>query len=64
MLFPLAGRTSLLQPHASFLKGIVEEFHARGMPLCSIPFEGCYTEEVGFRLFDGFSSDCLGVCSR
>ena len=52
-------------PRASYLKGIVEEFHAHGIPVCSIPFEGGDTEEVYFRLFDlgfdGFSSDYPSV---
>ena len=59
------GAAEQFVPRASYLKGIVDEFHAHGIPVCSIPFEGGDTEEVYFRLFDlgfdGFSSDYPSV---
>ena len=52
-------------PRASYLKKIIAEFHAHGIPVCSIPFEGGETEEVYFKLFemgcDGFSTDYPSV---
>ena len=52
-------------PRASYLKGLVDEFHAHGIPVCSIPFEGGEKEDAYFRLFDlgfdGFSSDYPSV---
>ena len=52
-------------PRASYLKKIIAEFHAHGIPVCSIPFEGGDTEEVYFKLFemgcDGFSTDYPSV---
>lgn len=52
-------------PSASYLKGLVDEFHAHGIPVCSIPFEGGDTEEAYLELrklgFDGFSSDYPSV---
>ncbi len=52
-------------PRASYLKKIIDEFHAHGIPVCSIPFEGGETEEVYFKLFDmgcdGFSTDYPSV---
>lgn len=52
-------------PTAGYLKKIIAEFHAHGIPVCSIPFEGGESEEVYFKLFelgcDGFSSDYPGV---
>ena len=48
-------------PRASYLRKLVDEFHAHGIPVCSIPFSSGDAEEVYFRLFDlgfdGFSSD-------
>ena len=48
-------------PSEAYLRKLVDEFHAHGIPVCSIPFEGGDAEEVYFRLFDlgfdGFSSD-------
>ena len=48
-------------PRAAYLKSLVDEFHAHGIPVCSIPFAGGETEEAYLRLFDlgfdGFSSD-------
>ena len=52
-------------PRASYLRKIIAEFHANGIPVCSIPFEGGETEEVYFRLHelgcDGFSTDYPSV---
>lgn len=52
-------------PSTAYLKKIIAEFHAHGIPVCSIPFRGGQTEEVYFRLFelgcDGFSSDYPSV---
>ena len=52
-------------PRVSYLKKIIAEFHAHGIPVCSIPFEGGETEEVYFKLFelgcDGFSTDYPSV---
>ena len=52
-------------PRASYLKKIIAELHANGIPVCSIPFEGGETEEVYFKLFelgcDGFSTDYPSV---
>ena len=52
-------------PRASYLKRIIAEFHANGIPVCSIPFEGGEAEEVYFKLFelgcDGFSTDYPSV---
>ena len=52
-------------PRASYLKGLVDEFHAHGIPVCSIPFEGGDSEEAYLKLrelgFDGFSSDYPSV---
>ena len=52
-------------PRASYLKKLIDEFHAHGIPVCSIPFEGGDTEEVYFKLFDlgcdGFSTDYPSV---
>lgn len=48
-------------PRVSYLKSLVGEFHAHGIPVCSIPFAGGDSEEAYLRLFDlgfdGFSSD-------
>jgi len=48
-------------PTAAYLKKLVDEFHAHGIPVCSIPFAGGETEEAYFKLhelgFDGFSTD-------
>ena len=52
-------------PRASYLRKIIAEFHANGIPVCSIPFEGGETEEVYFKLHelgcDGFSTDYPSV---
>ena len=52
-------------PRASYLKKIIAEFHAHGIPVCSIPFAGGDKEEVYFKLFemgcDGFSTDYPSV---
>ena len=52
-------------PGTDYLKGLIDEFHAHGIPVCSIPFAGGDTEAVYFRLFDlgcdGFSSDYPSV---
>ena len=52
-------------PRASYLKKIIDEFHAHNIPVCSIPFAGGETEEVYFKLFDlgcdGFSTDYPSV---
>ncbi|MBQ3288395.1 MAG: hypothetical protein IJH50_03180 [Kiritimatiellae bacterium] len=52
-------------PRASYLQKLIDEFHAHGIPVCSIPFEGGDTEEVYFKLFDlgcdGFSTDYPSV---
>jgi len=52
-------------PRASYLKKIIAEFHAHGIPVCSIPFQGGEAEEVYFKLHelgcDGFSTDYPSV---
>ena len=52
-------------PSSDVLREMVEEFHSRGIPVCSIPFQGGETEEVYFKLFDlgfdGFSTDYPSV---
>ena len=52
-------------PSTNVLKDMVAEFHAHGIPVCSIPFQGGETEEVYFKLFDlgfdGFSTDYPSV---
>lgn len=52
-------------PRVSYLKKIIAEFHANGIPVCSIPFEVGETEEVYFKLHelgcDGFSTDYPSV---
>ena len=52
-------------PRAEYLGKLVDEFHAHGIPVCSIPFEGGESEEVYFKLFDlgfdGFSTDYPSV---
>lgn len=52
-------------PSRAYLKKIIAEFHAHGIPVCSIPFRGGESEEVYFKLFelgcDGFSSDYPSV---
>lgn len=52
-------------PSASYLHKIVGEFHAHGIPVCSIPFAGGDLEEAYMKLFelgcDGFSSDYPSV---
>ncbi|MGN0852251.1 MAG: glycerophosphodiester phosphodiesterase [Kiritimatiellia bacterium] len=48
-----------------YLKRIIDEFHAHGVKVCSIPFEGGDREEVYRRLWelgcDGFSTDYPSV---
>jgi len=48
-----------------YLKQLIDEFHAHGVKVCSIPFEGGETEEVYHRLWelgcDGFSTDYPSV---
>ena len=52
-------------PRVAYLKKIIAEFHAHGIPVCSIPFSGGDKEEVYFKLFemgcDGFSTDYPSV---
>ena len=52
-------------PRTEYLRKLVDEFHAHGIPVCSIPFAGGETEEAYFRLrdlgFDGFSTDYPSV---
>ena len=52
-------------PSTKVLNDMVAEFHAYGIPVCSIPFQGGETEEVYFKLFDlgfdGFSTDYPSV---
>ena len=52
-------------PRVSYLRRIIDEFHAHGIPVCSIPFEGGDAEETYFKLFelgcDGFSTDYPSV---
>ena len=48
-----------------YLKKLIDEFHAHGVKVCSIPFEGGETEEVYHKLWelgcDGFSTDYPSV---
>ena len=48
-----------------YLKQLIDEFHAHGVKVCSIPFEGGDREEVYHRLWelgcDGFSTDYPSV---
>ena len=48
-----------------YLKQLIDEFHAHGVKVCSIPFEGGDGEEVYHRLWelgcDGFSTDYPSV---
>ena len=48
-----------------YLKALIDEFHAHGVKVCSIPFEGGDKEEVYHRLWelgcDGFSTDYPSV---
>ena len=52
-------------PSTPLLKEMLDEFHSRGIAVCSIPFQGGETEEVYYRLFDlgfdGFSTDYPSV---
>ena len=52
-------------PSTNVLKAMIEEFHSRGIAVCSIPFQGGETEEVYFKLSelgcDGFSTDYPSV---
>lgn len=51
-----------------YLKSLIDEFHAHGVKVCSIPFEGGAKEEVYFKLWDlgvdGFSTDYPSVMFR
>ena len=51
-----------------YLKSLIDEFHAHGVKVCSIPFEGGDKEEVYFKLWDlgvdGFSTDYPSVMFR
>jgi len=44
-----------------YLKSLIDEFHAHGVKVCSIPFAGGDKEEVYYKLWnlgcDGFSTD-------
>lgn len=48
-----------------YLQSLIDEFHAHGVKVCSIPFVGGETEDVYFRLWDmgcdGFSTDYPSV---
>ena len=48
-----------------YLKKLIDEFHAHGVKVCSIPFEGGDKEEVYHKLWelgcDGFSTDYPSV---
>ena len=48
-------------PGMDYLRSLIDEFHAHGIPVCSIPFEGGETEEAYLALYDlgidAFSSD-------
>ena len=48
-----------------YLKKLIDEFHAHGVKVCSIPFEGGEKEECYYRLWelgcDGFSTDYPSV---
>ena len=48
-------------PGTNYLRSLIDEFHAHGIPVCSIPFEGGETEEAYLALYDlgidAFSSD-------
>lgn len=48
-----------------YLKKLIDEFHAHGVKVCSIPFEGGETEDVYHKLWelgcDGFSTDYPSV---
>jgi glycerophosphoryl diester phosphodiesterase len=52
-------------PSTPVLREMIDEFHAHGIPVASIPFQGGETEEVYFKLFelgmDGFSTDYPSV---
>lgn len=52
-------------PSEGYLKKIIGEFHAHGIPVCSIPFEGGELEETYYKLYDlgcdGFSTDYPSV---
>ena len=52
-------------PSTPLLREMVDEFHANGIKVASIPFQGGETEEVYFKLhnlgFDGFSTDYPSV---
>ena len=51
-----------------YLKSLIDEFHAHGVKVCSIPFKGGDKEEVYFKLWDlgvdGFSTDYPSVMFR
>ena len=48
-----------------YLKSLIDEFHAHGVKVCSIPFRGGETPEVYYKLWelgcDGFSTDYPSV---
>ena len=52
-------------PSAGYLRKLIDEFHAHGIPVCSIPFRGGDAEEVYVKLWemgcDGFSTDYPSV---
>ena len=52
-------------PSSDILKELIAEFHAHGIAVCSIPFQGGEMEETYFKLFelgcDGFSTDYPSV---
>ena len=59
------GAEEQFVPRASYLRKIIAEFHAKGIPVCSIPFAGGDSEDAYFKLFDlgcdGFSTDYPSV---
>ena len=63
--YDLADSTDPFVPSTPVLKDMINEFHAHGIPVCSIPFQGGETEEVYFKLHDlgcdGFSTDYPSV---
>ena len=52
-------------PSSGVLKEMIDEFHAHGIAVCSIPFQGGDREETYFKLWelgcDGFSTDYPSV---
>lgn len=55
-------------PGAPYLQRLIDEFHAHGIPVATMPFEGGEKEETYLRLrnlgFDAFSTDHPGVLFR